>query len=35
MDMDKLCENMHQVLSKMVDKSMYYVKDVSNSKYGF
>ena len=25
---DILCENMHQVLSKMVTKSMYYVKDM-------
>ena len=31
---DELCENMHQVLNKMLIKSMYFVKDVSNPNHG-
>ena len=30
----ELCENMHQVLIKMLVKSMYYVKDIANPNHG-
>jgi hypothetical protein len=31
---DELCENMHQFLNRMLLRSVYYVKDVSNRSHG-
>ena len=31
---DELCEHMHQYLNKMLLRSFYYVKDISNPSHG-